>query len=108
MSGPISDRFGRRGAMFTGCLLLIVGSILLASSHVKEQFIVGRFVRARAVYPPQMHYSPRPCAGPWMGHFDRSYGASDNPTTVLRLIVLVERLRPPTVWRSRLRNGEAA
>jgi sugar porter (SP) family MFS transporter len=44
MSGSISDRYGRRGGMFTGCLILVCGSVIIASSHTKEQFIAGRFV----------------------------------------------------------------
>jgi len=44
VSGQISDKFGRRGGMFAGCLVLVIGSIIIASSHVKEQFIAGRFI----------------------------------------------------------------
>ncbi|KAH7105487.1 putative MFS lactose permease [Auriculariales sp. MPI-PUGE-AT-0066] len=44
MSGPISDRWGRRRGMFIGCLILVVGSIIISSSHHKEQFIAGRFI----------------------------------------------------------------
>ncbi|KAF8708412.1 General substrate transporter, partial [Rhizoctonia solani] len=43
-AGPITDRFGRRGGMFTGALIICVGTAIIASSNVKGQFIAGRFV----------------------------------------------------------------
>ncbi|EJD53532.1 putative MFS lactose permease [Auricularia subglabra TFB-10046 SS5] len=44
VSGPISDRLGRRGGMFVGCMILVVGTIIISSAHHKEQFIAGRFI----------------------------------------------------------------
>lgn len=44
MSGPISDRFGRRWGMFVGCFILVVGSAIITSSQNKGQFIAGRFI----------------------------------------------------------------
>ncbi|BEJ12452.1 hypothetical protein CspHIS471_0209120 [Cutaneotrichosporon sp. HIS471] len=40
----ISDRFGRRKAMFIGAWVIIIGMILTSTSHHVEQFVVGRFV----------------------------------------------------------------
>ncbi|KAI0317925.1 general substrate transporter [Amylostereum chailletii] len=44
VAGFICDRFGRRAAMFTGCLFIMAGSAVIASSEAKNQFIGGRFV----------------------------------------------------------------
>jgi sugar porter (SP) family MFS transporter len=43
ISGQISDKYGRRFGMFAGCLILVVGSIIIASSNAVSQFIAGRF-----------------------------------------------------------------
>lgn len=40
----VSDRFGRRQAMFCGAIIIIVGAILTSTSNTTAQFIVGRFV----------------------------------------------------------------
>ncbi|CRG88476.1 Lactose permease [Talaromyces islandicus] len=44
VSAVISDRLGRRKCMFIGAWVIIVGSILVASSHSLAQFVVGRWV----------------------------------------------------------------
>ncbi|TDL18995.1 general substrate transporter [Rickenella mellea] len=44
VAGPITDRFGRRGGMFVGSLIIMMGSAVIASSNNKGQFIAGRFV----------------------------------------------------------------
>ncbi|KAB5592909.1 Lactose permease [Ceratobasidium theobromae] len=43
-AGPITDRFGRRGGMFVGAILICVGTAVIASSNVRGQFIAGRFI----------------------------------------------------------------
>jgi MFS family permease len=40
----ISDRYGRRVALFTGAWLIITGTIISATSFHVPQFVVGRFV----------------------------------------------------------------
>lgn len=40
----LSDRYGRLKAMFTGACVIIIGTIIIASSHGVPQFVVGRFV----------------------------------------------------------------
>ncbi|KAI5861407.1 general substrate transporter [Durotheca rogersii] len=40
----LSDRFGRRVAMFWGGVIIIVGMIIVATSGTIPQFVVGRFV----------------------------------------------------------------
>ncbi|KAI0390735.1 lactose permease [Xylariaceae sp. FL0594] len=40
----VSDKFGRRKTMFTGGCIIIVGTIIIASSSTVAQFVVGRFV----------------------------------------------------------------
>lgn len=43
-TGPVNDYFGRRWGMFTGALIVIVGTIVQATSYGREQFLGGRFV----------------------------------------------------------------
>ncbi|KLO11655.1 general substrate transporter [Schizopora paradoxa] len=43
-AGQICDKYGRRAAMFIGCLIIMMGSAIIASSSGREQFIGGRFV----------------------------------------------------------------
>ncbi|KAF2998367.1 hypothetical protein E8E14_005582 [Neopestalotiopsis sp. 37M] len=40
----LSDRFGRRKAMFLGAIVIIVGAVIVATSSTVAQFVVGRFV----------------------------------------------------------------
>ncbi|ETS72989.1 hypothetical protein PFICI_15381 [Pestalotiopsis fici W106-1] len=40
----LSDRFGRRRAMFCGAIVIIVGAVIVATSSTVAQFVVGRFV----------------------------------------------------------------
>ncbi len=42
--GPVADRFGRRGGMFVGSLLIILGSAVIASAPSQRQFVGGRFI----------------------------------------------------------------
>ncbi|KAL2865911.1 putative MFS lactose permease [Aspergillus lucknowensis] len=44
ISAVISDNFGRRKCMFAGGWVIIIGSIIIASSNTLAQFVVGRFV----------------------------------------------------------------
>lgn len=40
----LSDRLGRRKAMFVGAIIIVVGAIIVATSNTLAQFVVGRFV----------------------------------------------------------------
>lgn len=40
----LSDRFGRRKAMFLGAIVIIVGAIIVSTSSHVAQFVVGRFI----------------------------------------------------------------
>lgn len=40
----VSDRYGRRKAMFCGSVVIIAGMIIMVTSKHIEQFVVGRFV----------------------------------------------------------------
>ncbi len=43
-AGLTADRFGRKGAIYMGCLLFIVGAVLQAASYSLAQMTVGRLV----------------------------------------------------------------
>ncbi|EME79582.1 uncharacterized protein MYCFIDRAFT_37642 [Pseudocercospora fijiensis CIRAD86] len=43
-TGPVNDLFGRRWGMFTGALVIIVGTCVQATSHNMGQFLAGRFI----------------------------------------------------------------
>ena len=44
VSAVLSDKLGRRKTMFTGAWVIIIGSIVIATSHSLAQFVVGRFI----------------------------------------------------------------
>ncbi|KAH8118263.1 general substrate transporter [Phellopilus nigrolimitatus] len=44
IAGPITDRFGRRGGMFIGSIVICIGSAVIASANDKGQLIAGRFI----------------------------------------------------------------
>ncbi|KAK2593619.1 hypothetical protein QQS21_008667 [Conoideocrella luteorostrata] len=43
-TGPINDYFGRRWGMFTGALIIIIGTCVQAPSINRAQFLGGRFI----------------------------------------------------------------
>ncbi|KAK1983645.1 general substrate transporter [Colletotrichum cereale] len=43
-TGPVNDLLGRRWGMFTGAVLIIVGTCIQATSHTVSQFLGGRFL----------------------------------------------------------------
>ncbi|KAG8848704.1 hypothetical protein FRB91_010556 [Serendipita sp. 411] len=75
-AGPITDKFGRRGGMCAGGLVICLGSAIIASAMHKEQFIAGRFILGFGV-------SIMTCAAPsyiievappqWRGRFAAFY-----------------------------------
>ncbi|KAJ7591651.1 general substrate transporter [Mycena floridula] len=44
IAGPITDRFGRRGGMFTGSLIIIVGAVVITAAKTQKYLLAGRFV----------------------------------------------------------------
>jgi MFS family permease len=44
VSAVLSDKLGRRKTMFTGACVIIIGSIVIATSHSLAQFVIGRFI----------------------------------------------------------------
>jgi SP family myo-inositol transporter-like MFS transporter 13 len=43
-AGLSADRFGRKGAIYMGCVLFVIGAVLQASSYSLAQMTVGRLV----------------------------------------------------------------
>jgi MFS transporter, SP family, solute carrier family 2 (myo-inositol transporter), member 13 len=43
-AGMTADRFGRKGAIYMGCVLFIIGAILQACAYSLAQMTVGRLV----------------------------------------------------------------
>jgi SP family myo-inositol transporter-like MFS transporter 13 len=43
-AGLTADRFGRKGAIYMGCILFIIGAILQACAYSLAQMTVGRLV----------------------------------------------------------------
>ncbi|KAH7133776.1 hypothetical protein EDB81DRAFT_845236 [Dactylonectria macrodidyma] len=43
-TGPVNDYFGRRWGMFTGAFIIIIGTIVQATSTHRGSFLAGRFV----------------------------------------------------------------
>ncbi|TFK64050.1 general substrate transporter [Pluteus cervinus] len=44
ISGPIADRFGRRGGMFVGSIIIITGAIVITLAKSVSYLLAGRFV----------------------------------------------------------------
>lgn len=42
-AGPVTDKFGRRGGMFIGGIIVIIGVAIISSSNHKSQLLAGRF-----------------------------------------------------------------
>ncbi len=43
-AGLTADRFGRKGAIYMGCLLFIIGAVLQAASYSLVQMTIGRLI----------------------------------------------------------------
>lgn len=43
VAGPVSDRFGRRGGMFTGAIITIIGAIVVTVAKNQSYLLGGRF-----------------------------------------------------------------
>ena len=48
-ASQVCDRFGRRAGMFTGNVIILIATAIIASSSKREQFIAGRFVLGMGV-----------------------------------------------------------
>ncbi|KAF9031809.1 general substrate transporter [Hymenopellis radicata] len=44
VAGPVTDFFGRRGGMFTGSVIIIVGAIVITVAKTQDYLLAGRFV----------------------------------------------------------------
>ncbi|KAF8915262.1 general substrate transporter [Mucidula mucida] len=44
VAGPVTDFFGRRGGMFTGSIIIIVGAVVITVAKTQDYLLAGRFV----------------------------------------------------------------
>lgn len=44
LTGPVNDRFGRRAGMFTGAVIIIIGTCIQAPAVNMGMFMAGRFI----------------------------------------------------------------
>ncbi|KAG6832173.1 hypothetical protein H0H92_004904 [Tricholoma furcatifolium] len=44
IAGPVADRFGRRGGMALGSLIIIIGAVVVTTSKTTQYLLGGRFV----------------------------------------------------------------
>lgn len=44
LTGPVNDIFGRRAGMFTGALIIIIGTCIQAPAINRGMFLAGRFL----------------------------------------------------------------
>ncbi|TFK43784.1 general substrate transporter [Crucibulum laeve] len=44
IAGPVADRFGRRGGMFLGSLIIIIGAVVITAAKNVHYLLGGRFV----------------------------------------------------------------
>lgn len=51
VSGPVTDRWGRRFGMCFGAVCIIVGTVISVSAHHRGQFIAGRFILGFGIAP---------------------------------------------------------
>ncbi|CAE6439961.1 unnamed protein product [Rhizoctonia solani] len=75
-AAPITDRFGRRGGMFAGAIIVCIGTAIISASNAKGQFIAGRFilgfgVTIMATAAPA--YSIEICPPQWRGRMTSFY-----------------------------------
>jgi MFS family permease len=42
--GPVNDYFGRRVGMFTGAIIVVIGTCIQAPSINRAMFLIGRFI----------------------------------------------------------------
>lgn len=42
--GLLADGWGRRWAIFVGCIVVLIGTAIQTTAHTQDQFIGGRFV----------------------------------------------------------------
>lgn len=108
VSAVISDKLGRRKCMFVGAWVIIIGSIIIATSMTLAQFVVGRFIlgvgiQIMVVSAPA--YAVEIAPPHWRGRavgklfFIKSFNACSSGLTGGRLLQL--RL----VWRFHSRCG---
>jgi MFS family permease len=44
LTGPVNDMWGRRAGMFTGAIIIIIGTCVQAPSVNSGMFLAGRFI----------------------------------------------------------------
>jgi sugar porter (SP) family MFS transporter len=108
LAGPLTDgRFGRRGGMFTGALIIITGAIVITAAKDRSYLLAGRFVlglgvsiTATACPSYVVEMSPPQWRGRLTGLFNTFYYAGSMLCTGIS--IATARLSSTTSWRAPL------
>ncbi|KAJ7129330.1 general substrate transporter [Mycena epipterygia] len=107
VAGPLADRFGRRGGMFTGSLIIIIGSVAVTTSKDISALLGGRFVLGLGVGIVQtasptyvVEMAPPQWRGRLTGLFNTFYYAGSILCT--GITIATGRLQSTRSWRAPL------
>jgi sugar porter (SP) family MFS transporter len=107
-AGPLADgRFGRRGGMFTGAVIIAIGAIVITTALHKQSLLAGRFVlglgvsiTATACPAYVVEMAPPQWRGRLTGLFNTFYYAGSMLCTGIS--IASGRLSTTTSWRAPL------
>jgi len=108
LAGPLTDgKFGRRGGMFTGALIIIIGAITITAAKDRSYLLAGRFVlglgvsiTATACPSYVVEMSPPQWRGRLTGLFNTFYYAGSMLCTGIS--IATGKLSSSTSWRAPL------
>lgn len=108
IAGPLTDgRFGRRGGMFIGAMIIVVGAVTITTALTKSYLLAGRFVlglgvsiTATACPSYVVEMAPPQWRGRLTGLFNTFYYAGSMFCTGIS--IATARLSSTTSWRAPL------
>ncbi|TFY77891.1 hypothetical protein EWM64_g6124 [Hericium alpestre] len=104
-AGQICDRWGRRAGMFIGCLIIMVGSAIIASSEVKRQFVAGRFVLGFGIAIATIGaptYTVEVAPPQWRGRLTSLYNTGWNGGAIPAAAITLGTQNIPSDWSWRI------